>query len=48
MRKLLYILIFALIGQTSIYASFPIVESNPFTQIESENNEDKKLTKNKK
>ena len=41
MRKLLYILIFALIGQTSIYASFPIVESNPFTQIESENNEER-------
>ena len=26
---------FLLIGQTSIYASFPIVESNPITQIES-------------
>ena len=48
MRKLLYILIFALIGHTSIFASFPTVESNLFTQIESVDEEDKKLTKNQK
>ena len=48
MRKLLYILIFALIGQTSVYASFPIVESNTFTQIESADKEDRKLTKKQK
>lgn len=48
MRKLLYILIFALIGQTSVYSSFPIVESNNFTQIESVDEEDKKLTKKQK
>ena len=48
MRKLLYLLIFALIGQSSIYASFPIVESNPFTQIESADEEDKKLNKKQK
>ena len=44
MRKLLYILIFTLIGQTSVY-DFPIVESNTFTQIESLDKEDRKLTK---
>tara|TARA_B100000674_G_scaffold14225_1_gene10385 strand:- start:3975 stop:4334 length:360 start_codon:yes stop_codon:yes gene_type:complete len=48
MRKLLYILIFALIGKTFVYASFPTVESNPFTQIESAYEEDKKLTKKQK
>ena len=35
-------------GQTSVYASFPIVESNPFTQIETADEEDKKLTKKQK
>lgn len=48
MRKLLYILIFAIIGQTSIYASFPIIESNPFTQFESVDVDEKKLTKKQK
>ena len=48
MRKLLYILIFALIGETFVYASYPTVESNPFTQSESAYEEGKKLTKKQK
>ena len=46
MRKLLYVLIFVLIDKLYLF-SFPIVESNPFTQIELADEDDKKLNKNK-
>lgn len=48
MRKLLYILLFSVVGQTSVYASFPVSGYNNFTQIETINEDiedDKKLTK---
>lgn len=51
MKKLLYILLFALVGQTSVYASFPVSEHNSFTQIEivdEDTEDDKKLTKKQK
>lgn len=51
MRKLLYILLFSVVGQTSGYTSFPVSEYNNFTQIETideETEDDKKLTKKQK
>ena len=44
MRKLLPILLLLILGNSVIYASFPIVESNQYIQIESIDEEDKKLT----
>ena len=51
MRKLLYILLFLVVGQTYTYASFPVSGYNNFGQIETidEDTEDeKKLTKRQK
>ena len=48
MRKFLPILLLLILGHSVIYASFPIVESNQFIQIESVDEEDKKLTKKQK
>ena len=48
MRKLLPIFLLLILGHSAIYASFPIVESNQFIQIESVDEEDKKLTKKQK
>lgn len=51
MKKLLYILLFAFIAQTSVYASFPVSKHNSFTQIElvdEDTEDDKKLTKKQK
>ena len=51
MRKLLYILLFSVVGHTSVYASFPVSGYNNFTQIETideDTEDDKKLTKRQK
>tara|TARA_X000000368_G_scaffold396168_1_gene364222 strand:+ start:473 stop:832 length:360 start_codon:yes stop_codon:yes gene_type:complete len=51
MRKLLYILLFSVVGQTSVYASFPVSGYNNFRQIETideDTEDDKKLTKKQK
>ena len=48
MRKLLPILFLLILEHSVIYASFPIIESNQFTQIESLDEGDKKLTKKQK
>ena len=51
MRKLLYILLFSVVGLTSVYASFPVSGYNNFTQIETideDTEDDKKLTKRQK
>lgn len=48
MRKLLYIILFLIVGQTSVYASFPVSGYNNFAKIETINEDtedDKKLTK---
>ena len=48
MKKLLPILLLLILEHSVIYASFPIIESNQFTQIETVDEEDKKLTKKQK
>ena len=51
MRKLLYIILFLIVGQTSVYASFPVSGYNNFAKIETINEDtedDKKLTKKQK
>ena len=51
MKKLLYILLLTFIGQATVYASFPVTETNNFTSIEivdEETDESKKLSTRQK